>query len=60
MEKVPIESYSYDSIIPNSDIKQAKRLFWKGRTIEELVAAAARLEDAQLKTNILEFSQELA
>jgi hypothetical protein len=59
METCPIEYHSYTSIIPKFDIEQAKRLFWKGRTIEELTAAAERLGDAKLKEDIVKFSQEL-
>ena len=55
----PTESSSYKTIIPKFDIEQAKRLFWKGKTLEELTAAAERLGDAKLKEDILKFEQEL-
>jgi len=60
MEVRPIESYSYASIIPKFDLEQAQRLFYKGRTIEELVAAAERLGNSKLKEEIVKFAQELA
>lgn len=47
------------SIIPRFDLQLAKRLFFKGRTIEELTAAAERLGDEKLKADILQFSLEL-
>ena len=46
------------SIIPRFNLQLAKRLFFRGRTIEELTAAAERLGDEKLKADILEFSLE--
>ena len=60
MEVRPIESYSYASVIPKFDLEQAQRLFYKGITIGELVAAAERLGNSNLKEEILKFAQEFA
>jgi hypothetical protein len=45
--------------VPKFDLPQAKRLFFKGRSLEELTAAAKRLGDAKLETELHAFAQEL-
>ena len=49
----------YAAIVPKFDLAQAKRLFFKGRSLEELTAAAKRLGDAKLEMELRAFSQEL-
>ena len=48
----------YAAIVPKFDLAQAKRLFFKGRSLEELTAAAKRLGDAKLEMELRAFSQE--
>ena len=37
------EANPYAAVVPKFDFEQAVRLFWKGRSLEELTAAARRL-----------------
>lgn len=50
---------SYAAIVPKFDLAQAKRLFFKGRSLEELTAAAKRLGDNKLEEELREFAQAL-
>ena len=56
----PAESHSYASVVPKFDLAQAKRLFLKGRSVQDLAAAAERLGDQELKAHILKFEKERA
>ena len=49
----------YAAPVPRFDLEQAKRLFFKGRSLEELTAAAKRLGDGKLEAEIRAFAQEL-
>tara|TARA_Y100000996_G_scaffold350392_1_gene289419 strand:+ start:147 stop:335 length:189 start_codon:yes stop_codon:yes gene_type:complete len=49
----------YAAIVPKFDLAQAKRLFFKGRSLEELTAAAKRLGGAKLEEELRAFAQEL-
>lgn len=51
---------TYAAPVPPFDLEQAKRLFFKGRSIAELVAAARRLGKAKLENDIRAFERELA
>ena len=51
---------TYAATVPPFDLEQAKRLFFKGRSIAELVAAARRLGNARLENDIRAFERELA
>jgi hypothetical protein len=51
---------TYAAAVPPFDLEQAKRLFFKGRSIAELVAAARRLGNAKLESDIRAFERELA
>ena len=51
---------TYAAAVPPFDLEQAKALFFKGRSIAELVAAARRLGDAKLESDIRAFERELA
>ena len=53
------EANPYAAIVPKFDFEQAVRLFWKGRSLEELTAAAKRLGDAKLEQDIRSFVAQL-
>ena len=53
------EANPYAAVVPKFDFEQAVRLFWKGRSLEELTAAARRLEDAKLEQDLHNFVGEL-
>jgi len=50
---------SYAAIVPKFDLAQAKRLFFKGRSLKELTAAAKRLGDYKLEAELHAFAQAL-
>ena len=50
---------TYAAAVPKFDLEQAKRLFFKGWSIEELTRAARRLGDAKLENDIRDFAREL-
>ena len=54
-----MEANPYAAIVPKFDLEQAIRLFWKGRSLEELTAAAKRLGDARLEQDLRTFVAEL-
>ena len=49
----------YSAVVPKFDLEQALRLFWKGRSLEALIAAAKRLGDTQLEQELRKFVAEL-
>ena len=49
----------YSAVVPRFDLEQAIRLFWKGRSLEALIAAAKRLGDTQLEQELRKFVAEL-
>ena len=49
------EANPYGAIVPKFDLEQATRLFWKGRSLEELTDAAKRLGDAKLEQDLWNF-----
>ena len=53
------EADPYAASVPKFDYEQAVRLFWKGRSLEELVAAAKRLGDIELERRLREFVANL-
>ena len=53
------EADPYGAIVPKFDLEQAIRLFWKGRSLEELTDAAKRLGDAKLEQDLRNFVAEL-
>lgn len=49
----------YAAPVPRFDLEQAKRLFFKGRSLEALTAAAKRLGDGKLEEEIRAFARAL-
>lgn len=49
------EANPYAATVPKFDLEQAIRLFWKGRSFEELTDAAKRLGDTKLEQDLREF-----
>ena len=54
-----MEANPYAAIVPKFDFEQAVSLFWKGRSLEELIAAAKRLGDAKLEQDLRNFEANL-
>tara|TARA_B100000902_G_scaffold109648_1_gene111269 strand:+ start:2498 stop:2689 length:192 start_codon:yes stop_codon:yes gene_type:complete len=49
----------YAAIVPKFNFEQAVRLFWKGRSMQELIDAAKRLGDDKLEQDLRKFFDEL-
>ena len=59
MDGVGEATNPYAAVVPKFDFDQAVCLFWKGRSLEELIAAAKRLGDSKLEQDLRKFVAEL-